>query len=55
MTPQAIRSTAALCGIALIGLGLGSYDWRAGLIAVGVIVLALSVVGTWHAQGAVGD
>lgn len=44
-----IRSCAALLGLGTIGLGLWFYDWRLNCIAVGAVLLALSITGEIYA------
>lgn len=34
-----------VAGVACLGVGVGSYDWRLGLVVVGVVLAALPVVG----------
>ena len=50
MTPATIRNLIGLCGLLAIGVGLGAYDWRLGISGVGVILLTLAIIGTFHAE-----
>lgn len=42
---ESVRDGAAVCGVLLIGVGAGLYHPGAGLVAVGVILLAAAVWG----------
>ncbi len=44
-TPQkrrAARALQAVAGILLTALGVGAFDWRAGLTTLGLLILATS-------------
>lgn len=39
---RAARALQALAGIVLTAFGIGAYDWRAGVTAFGLFILATS-------------
>ncbi len=41
----AVYNISLLVGIGMVGVGVGGFDWRLGLIAVGALVLALTLRG----------
>jgi hypothetical protein len=45
-----IRNVFFLAGTSSIGVGVGAYDWRAGLIATGFILLVFAAASLRRAK-----
>lgn len=53
VSSQTVRSLVALVGGILMVLGVGSFDWRWGMILTGILLFAIGVVGTYNARHSV--
>lgn len=47
-----IYDAVAFIGVALIGAGVSFYDWRAALVVVGSLLLALAIYGARNTRTA---
>ncbi|MEO8277762.1 MAG: hypothetical protein ABI639_16225 [Thermoanaerobaculia bacterium] len=41
---RSARALQALAGVVITSIGVGSFDWRAGVVAFGLLILATSAV-----------